>query len=56
MPRVPASLALFLCLHSSAWASVDDPFTNGNWLIGLVLGGCLFCSCVLIYVLNLRRR
>lgn len=56
MPRILGTMLLFLCLHSPAWASVDDPLTEGNWLIGFVLGGSVVCSLALAYVLSLRHR
>ena len=56
MTRFLGTLTLFLCVHSPAWASVDDPFTDGKWLIGFVLGGSVLCSLALAYVLSLRHR
>lgn len=56
MPRIPGTLLLFLCVHSPAWASVDDPFTDGKWLISFAPGGSGVCSLALATVLGIRHR
>ena len=56
MARILGTVLLLLSLRSPAWASVDDPFTDGTWLIGFVLGGSVVCSLALAYVLSLRHR
>ena len=56
MKRILGTALVLLCMGTPARASVDDPFTDGTWLIALVLGGAVVGGLTLAYVLRILRR